>query len=432
MSRQRVDRPDPSDPLLACLGLTLGFFLLCLWRLWLPSTPYFDEIHYLPAARELLTGYDYRNPEHPPLGKEIIAAGIAIFGDNPWGWRIFSALAGALALFAGMRALWHAGHRRDAVIAYGVLLATGFQLFVHAQIAMLDVFMVAFFLTALWQLAAACRARSVGSARRALVLSGIALGCAIAAKWNAAPLAPLLGLGFLALRWHAVGTARVFTARNAWPVRGVGLVEAALWLGVLPLAVYAATFWPAFAIEGSPLAQNEMGLIGAHLHMLELQQSVKEGHPYQSTWWQWVLNSRAIWYLYEVADGSQRGVLLIGNPLTMLLGLAGIVWCAGVGVMERRADAAAAAILYAASIGFWIIAAKPIQFYYHYFLPSCFLLAGLAIAIDWLKAHGAAWAWWAVLGGSIAVFAHFYPILSAAELWGEQAFNQWMWRDGWR
>ena len=54
------------------------------------------------------------------------------------------------------------------------------------------------------------------------------------------------------------------------------------------------------------------------------------------------------------------------------------------------------------------------------------------LSSHWLKAHGAAWAWWAVLGGSIAVFAHFYPILSAAELWGEQAFNQWMWRDGWR
>ena len=219
MSRQRVDRPDPSDPLLACLGLTLGFFLLCLWRLWLPSTPYFDEIHYLPAARELLTGYDYRNPEHPPLGKEIIAAGIAIFGDNPWGWRIFSALAGALALFAGMRALWHAGHRRDAVIAYGVLLATGFQLFVHAQIAMLDVFMVAFFLTALWQLAAACRARSVGSARRALVLSGIALGCAIAAKWNAAPLAPRPPGRRRSPRPSSGRGARVSRRRRAGPPR---------------------------------------------------------------------------------------------------------------------------------------------------------------------------------------------------------------------
>ncbi|GAB5349306.1 phospholipid carrier-dependent glycosyltransferase [Alteriqipengyuania sp. 357] len=431
MTRAYATRvPASDDPLLACIGLTLGFFLLCLWRLWLPSGPFFDEIHYLPAARELLTGFDYRNPEHPPLGKEIIAAGIALFGDNPWGWRAFSAVAGALALFAGMRALWHASLNRDAVIAYGVLLASGFLLLIHAQIAMLDVFMAAFFLTALWQLAAAFRAGRVRTARVHLALAGIALGCAIASKWNAAPLAPALGLFFLALRLHAAGPVRGLSTSRGGPVPGVSLVEAALWLGVLPLAVYSATFWPAFHVEGGPFAG--MDLLGAHRHMLELQQSVKEAHPYQSTWSQWVLDTRAIWYLYEVTDGAQRGVMLIGNPLTMWLGLAGVAWCGWAAIAQRRVDAGAVFVLYAVSIGFWIVAAKPIQFYYHYFLPSCFLLAALALAIAWLKERGGAWAYWAVLAGSVGVFAYFYPILSAAELWGEQAFNQWMWLDGWR
>jgi len=415
--------------MLACVGLTVAFFALCLWRLWLPSAPFFDEIHYLPAARNLLAGGDYINAEHPPLGKQILALGMSMLGDNPWGWRLLPALAGALALFAGMRALWLVSHRRDAALAYGVLLATGFLLFVHAQIAMLDVFMVAFFLAALWLFAGACRAASTGRARIDLALAGVALGCAIGSKWNAAPLAPFLGLAFLAVRWKAVGPARLLKKSDAAPVRGVSLVEAALWLGLLPLAVYAATFWPAFP-EGGPFAGK--GLIGAHAYMLELQQSVKEHHPYQSTWLQWVLNTRAIWYLYEVADGAQRGVLLIGNPLTMWLGLVGVAWCGWAAMARRRGDAAAVFVLYALSIGFWIVAAKPIQFYYHYFLPSCFLLAGLALAIEWLKARGHAWAYWLVLAGSAGVFAFFYPILSAAELWGEQAFNQWMWLDGWR
>ena len=51
---------------------------------------------------------------------------------------------------------------------------------------------------------------------------------------------------------------------------------------------------------------------------------------------------------------------------------------------------------------------------------------------DPLKQRGLGWLYWAVLAGSGGVFAYFYPILSAAELWGEQAFNQWMWLDGWR
>ena len=37
------------------------------------------------------------------------------------------------------------------------------------------------------------------------------------------------------------------------------------------------------------------------------------------------------------------------------------------------------------------------------------------------------------LAGSVAVFAHFYPILSAAPLAaGKQAFLQWMWLASWR
>ena len=431
MTRAHATRvPASDDPLLACLGLTLGFFLLCLWRLWLPSGPYFDEIHYLPAARELLTGFDYRNPEHPPLGKEIIAAGSWLLGDNPWGWRSFSALAGTLALFAGMRALWHASHSRDATLAYGVLLATGFLLFIHAQIAMLDIFMAAFFLTALWLFASACRQRGETRARLDLIASGIALGLSMASKWNTVPLAPLLGLFFLAMRIHAGTSRERFADGDASPVRGVSLVEAALWLGVLPLAVYSATFWPAFQVENGPFAG--MDLLGAHLHMLELQESVKEAHPYQSTWGQWVLNTRAIWYLYEVTDGAQRGVMLIGNPLTMLLGLIGVAWCAFAALFRRRADAGFAVTFYAASVGFWVVAAKPIQFYYHYFLPSCFLLACLALLLARLRATVFGWVYWAVLAGSVGVFVYFYPILSAAELSGEQAFNQWMWLAGWR
>ncbi len=32
---------------------------------------------------------------HPPLGRHLIAAGILLFGDDPFGWRIASVIAGA-------------------------------------------------------------------------------------------------------------------------------------------------------------------------------------------------------------------------------------------------------------------------------------------------------------------------------------------------
>jgi len=413
----------PRDPIGWCVLLSLAFLALCLLGIAVPSKPFFDEVHYLPAARALLDGSDYLNREHPLLGKEIIALGIALFGDNPWGWRLFSTLAGAGALFAFTRALWFASHRRFATVAFGVLLATGFALFVHARIAMLDVFMVAFFAVAVWQGAAAVREPEHGRWR--LAAAGVALGLAMAAKWNAVPLAVLPGLAFFAARLSA-GRRRLFTSRRGVPVPGVSLVEAALWLGVVPLAVYAATFAPALYLDRNAL--DPMQFIAFHREILALQESVIKPHPYQSNWPDWVLNIRAIWYLYEPVDGAQRGVLLIGNPLTMLLGLPALAWCVWAGIARRRWDALAVAGLYAASLVFWVIAAKPIQFYYHYFLPSCFLLAALALALDALPRKAGL----VILAASVAMFAWFHPILSAAALADEQSFTHWMWLDSWR
>ncbi len=421
------EAPDhPRDPIGWSAAIAVVFFVLCIVRIAIPGTPYFDEVHYLPAARALLDGSEYLNREHPLLGKEILALGIALLGDNPWGWRLFPALAGTGALYAFMRALWFASLSRFAAVAYGVLLASGFALFVHSRVAMLDVFFVAFLALALWQCAAAVREPETG--RRRLAIAGVAIGLSMAAKWNAVPLAVVPGLAFFAARL-AAGRRRLFTSRRGIPVPGVSLLEAALWLGLVPLAVYAATFLPAYGFDKGALQPG--GLIELHRQIVALQESVVEPHPYQSRWPEWLFNLRAIWYLYEPVDGAQRGILLIGNPLTMLLGLPAMVWAIWRGVGGDRA-ALSVAVLYAVSLGFWMVVNKPVQFYYHYFLPSCFLLAALALALDELRRRGWRRLTTATLLASVALFAWFYPILSAAPLAGEQSFAFWMWLDGWR
>lgn len=421
----------PRDPLGWCVALTLGFLALLLVRLTLPTEPYFDEVHYLPAAREYWALGTFVNREHPLLGKELIALGMQMFGDRPLGWRFFPALAGALALFAAMRALWFATQSRFATISYGLLLASGFYIFVNARIAMLDIFMLAFTVVAYWQLAAAMREPERG--RVHLAFAGIALGLALASKWNAAPLALLPGIAFFVIRLRA-GRRRLLWSRRGAPVPGVSLVEAAVWLGALPLAVYALTYAPAwFFAEGAiGSSGGSANFLALHADAIRLQESVVKQHPYMSRWYQWVLNSRSIWYLYEPVDGAQRGVLLIGNPLTMLLGLPALLWAASEAVLKRNRAAMAVTVLYAVTLGFWIASAKPVQFLYHYFLPSMALLAALALALDALWHSGRRWLAILPLVGSIALFVHFYPILSSAALAGPGAFADWMWLDRWR
>ena len=417
---------QPVDPIRWCAALAIAFWVAVLWNLAVPSAPYFDEVHYLPAARDLLVLGEFSNREHPLFGKEMIALGIAVFGDNPWGWRLMSSFAGALALFAVMRAVWFATLSRFATLTSGVLVATGFHLFVHARIAMLDIFMIAALALAFWQLAAAMREPETG--RRRLIFSGIALGLAMAAKWNALIIAALPGIGFLALRWFA-GRRRLLLSRRGMPVPGITLLEAFVWLGLLPLAVYWLTFAPGYFFAVNPIAE---GIVAHHRVMLDLQTQVLPPHNYQSTWPEWIANWRALWYLYEPVDGAQRGVMLIGNPLTMLLGLPALLWCAWKGIAARRPAHWALALLYAVSIGFWIFAAKPVQFYHHYFLPGTALLVALALALDDLRSAGWRRTAWIVPAASLVVFVYFYPILAAEPLAGPMSFKAWAWLPSWK
>ncbi len=418
------------DPLVWCVLIALGFLALVWHRLGVPSQIYFDEVHYVPAARKLLA-MEAVNAEHPMVGKEVLAAAIWLLGDKPLSWRVPSAMFGAFGLFAFGRAIWWASRRRFAVLAGMGLLATSFAWFVQSRIAMLDMVMAGFTMAALWQLAVAV-GLPADRARWRLAAAGVLLGLALGTKWSVVTVAMLPGVAFLACRFRDHGR-RLLAESSSRPIAGIALWEAAIWLGVLPLAVYWATYLPAFFYPVNPV--DPLAPIAWHRNMVELQDSVKKLHPYRSIWPDWVVNWRAIWYLYEPVDGAQRGVLLVGNPFTMLAGLPALLWCLWAGLWRRRNDALAFALLYLAALGLWMVNSKPIQFYYHYLLPGSFLMACLALALDALWSRGGKWRWGpaASLALSSGMFAWFYPVLSAAVLHeGRNAFVKWMWLNSWR
>ena len=187
------------DPLAWCIGIALAFAALVWWRLGIPSKIYFDEVHYVNAARKLLQLMP-ANAEHPLVGKEMIAAAIAIWGDAPMVWRIPSALMGCIGFYAFCRAMWFASGRAFATQAASVLLFTDFSWFVQSRIAMLDMVMAGFGMVGLWQVAAAVRqsgtgAESLSLIRARLALAGVCFGLAMGAKWSILPAVALVGGG---------------------------------------------------------------------------------------------------------------------------------------------------------------------------------------------------------------------------------------------
>src|SRR5665213_3952796 len=83
--------------------LFIGAHLLPLVGVTTPDKFVFDEVHYVPAARQMLEpvmSTPMLNPMHPPLAKQLIALSIRGFGDDPLGWRYAAVLFGSLAIVA--------------------------------------------------------------------------------------------------------------------------------------------------------------------------------------------------------------------------------------------------------------------------------------------------------------------------------------------
>lgn len=434
MTTPPFSRKADRDPAMWCGVIAAAFFIVVLHRLGIPSKPMFDEIHYLPAARRLIDLTARLNPEHPLVAKQLIAWSMQLIGDTPFGWRFPSAVLGGIGLWAMMRAMWWASLSRVATLLFGLLIATDFVWFMMSRIALLDMAMGGLMALGVWQWALAWRNPSgkVGTARLHMVLTGMFLGLSLGAKWNGALLVPLPGLLFALNRWEALKGRRagmVWASRGAGPVPGVSLIEAALWLGVLPLLIYFATFLPAHFYDKDPLAFRN--LIKWQGYMLQLQDSVKNPHTYMSQWWQWMANIRPIWFLYENVDGAQRGVLMLGNPFTMLAGLPALALCAWSGVKGDRLRLLVAAA-YVLLVGFWAINGKPVQFYYHYMLASCFLMAALALVLaDWWDL-GLRWPTKVTLVLAFGLAIGFYPIISAGELPRKSSYLDYTWLDSWK
>jgi dolichyl-phosphate-mannose-protein mannosyltransferase len=386
-----------------------------------PSIPVFDEVHYLPAARALLGLTRPTNIEHPLLGKLLIACGMKLFGDNQLGWRIPSTIAATAVVLGVFWILWMLFHRTRTAVLGALFVMLNITVFIQARIGMLDGFMAAFLVLAIVALLRAAYSPPDRVWRRWL-LGSVLLGLAAAVKWAAAPYVALAAIAFFIVRWRDAKAG----GPQHWP--GMATLPAILALGVVSIATYFLTFAPAFFYTQEPMTLA--GLIPFQGTMYAQQTQILPPHPYQSSWWTWPFMVRPIWYLYEVADGAQRGILLLGNPAILWGGLIAIGYCLYEGWRSRSLRLAGLASLWVGSLAVWAIIPKSLGFFYYYYPSTIWLCLVLAAAFDSLRARGRHWD--EVFLGAVAVlFVYFYPIISAAALPGAGAFRQWMWFPTW-
>ncbi|MBB5932242.1 phospholipid carrier-dependent glycosyltransferase [Streptomyces echinatus] len=264
-------------PLLAVL--LLGQMAVAMVTTAVQQTPTIDEPVYVATATDYLHEHRVRyNPEHPPLGKLLIAAGVAAAdphydpsytgtqgevgrhllyesGNDPRRLMLWARLPViALTLLCGLVVFAFA---RDLTGPAGgsaalALYAFSPDVIAHGSLATLDLPATGFVLTSVW-LVWRARLRPVPC----LALAGAALGAAVATKMSTLPAVPVV-MGLAAVSVTAAGRSgriRRWPAPAAPPAERPGRVPAAL--GRVPAALgrgRAAARWVPAAAGRVPAA----------------------------------------------------------------------------------------------------------------------------------------------------------------------------------
>ena len=420
-ARARLRATD-KDPVLAWIGtvaVTLLAAFLRLWDLGRPRAFEFDETYYAKDAWSLIHhGYAREYVEkanaqilagnttdlwtetpnmvvHPEVGKWIIGLGEMVFGMTPFGWRVSSAVVGALMVMVMIRLARRVTRSTLLGLVAGLFMCfDGLQL-VLSRMALLDVFAAFFVLCAVscmvadrdWlrtRMAALVPAGTRLAARAWgpmlwwrpwRLATGVFWGLAIGTKWSA--VFPLAAFGLLLWLWDA-GARRSFGVRGAlWKSALVDAVPAVGYVVVVPLLVYVAS-WTGWLLHadvyeqalsdtqygpywGSYLEQDARGFFP------ELWQSLQSlwhyhrdvhafhtgflntsTHFYESNPWGWLVLNRPVGVdaQLKIQPGDQgcqalagsdclRQVLLLGNPVVWWFGTIAAVWAVVVWIGRR-------------------------------------------------------------------------------------------------
>ena len=394
-----------------------------------PEKFYFDEVHYVPAARQMLervTAQPMLNPMHPPLAKKMIALSINSFGDNPLGWRYPSTLFGALAIVAvylGGLALFRV---QGPAIAASLLAFCNQMLFVQSRIAMLDISALAFGLLAVSAFIHGFREKRP---HLYFALAGAASGLSIACKWS--------GLFVLATCVVIVAAVRLMQGwrtqfddpkpddwyrPDLWP--GFRYYHFAVCFVLVPALIYLASFIPLYGFSPSDILEAQRRIFADNTT------SAIAGHTYMSAWPSWPFLVRPVWYLFDkITEDRIAAVVFLGNPLILwpalpALGLALRDW-----IVARRADAFLVLAFYFGPYLAWALLPRTLGFIYYY-LPAA-TAASFALVYALTREGMPRWLLWAFVAVGAISFVAMLPISAAFIETSMATFNRLMLFQNW-
>lgn len=344
--------------------------LLRFWNLSHPQALVFDELFYVrDAITQMHFGYPTRWPDndpafdgeraraftdfasnisHPPLGKWLIALGIAWFGvESGAGWRSAVAIAGIITIALTMR-LGHvlSANRHIGWLA-GLLLAIDGVHVVLTRVSMLDGFLTLFVVAGALCILLDLRRQPFHprvdrycGGRVWLLLAGLSFGAAAAVKWSGAfAFLAFLGFALLAEKLR-LGTGwgedrgqasfpdgRRAAARDPWR----------RWFVTIAIAIVSSQFayllsWSGWIATTGGAGRRAgvqpwgLSLWQWHLDSLLWHTFMQASHPHDAHPLTWPLALHPTLMYYEIDGDAVSMISPLPNPLVTLAGVVALIF----------------------------------------------------------------------------------------------------------
>ncbi|MBC8016948.1 MAG: phospholipid carrier-dependent glycosyltransferase, partial [Verrucomicrobia bacterium] len=377
---------------------------------------YFDEIYHARTAWEMLKRIEPYETTHPPLGKLLISSGIALFGMNPFGWRVVGTLFGValvpLMYLFGLKLF----RNRYYAFCAAFLMMVEFMRFAQSRVAVIDVYGVFFILVMYYfilDLFPEKGERPRRSANLTLLLAGVTFGIGAACKW----IVLYAGCGLVllvVLRTVAELRQRDFPAEYGMAgflLRRIGVCLVAF--GVIPALIYLLAYLPYLALPGPGHGLADVFRLQAH--MFNYHRTLQATHPFSSPWWSWPLDLHPMW-MYTgtgLPEGTASSIVSFGNPAIFWVGIPSVAVAAFLAV--RRRDVGMGVVLAALLCQYlpWV-GINRLAFIYHFFSTVPFLILCIVATLRSVELRCPRFrsVTWGYLGIAAGLFILFYPVLS--------------------
>jgi len=354
--------------------ILLFSFLARFWGLNYPTRFYFDEVYHAFTATEMAKGnvmaWEWWNQPpagvayewtHPPLAKLLMTLGIFIFGENGFGWRFFGALLGTVCVFIIYLLGKELFNQKVALLAAFLFAFDGLPL-VMSRIGMNDIYFLFFTLSSFWLFL-----------KKKPLLSGLAFGLALASKWTAFYLLPVLALWRL-MEWFKQERKKKFN-----------FIKESLFIFLvcflfLSLAVYLFSYLP-FFLTGHTFSQ----WWELQHQMWWYHTGLTATHAYQSSALSWPWLIRPVWFFVDYQQATRANIYAMGNPLIWWGGLVSLPFVLWQAIKRRSWQLGLVIFAYLAFFLPWVFSPR-IMFLYHYLPSVAFLCLFLGWFLAWLQA----------------------------------------------